>query len=199
LAGVTAEDLSATRRSLAINDDAIVGLFCGSLYPDKHLDFLVSAALRIRTVLPNFHLLVIGGGADSGKVEMAAEREGWIHYLGPRFGREKATYFRLASIFLNPGLVGLAILDAFVAGLPVFTTNVPVHSPEVQYLENDVNGFMVEADLRKYADIVLSTISSPERLGRMRAGALKSARRYSIERMVENFHSGVVKCLGSMN
>ena len=36
-------------------------------------------------------------------------------------GREKAAWFKLASVVLNPGLVGLHILDSFWAGVPMVT------------------------------------------------------------------------------
>jgi L-malate glycosyltransferase len=35
---------------------------------------------------------------------------------------------------LMPGLVGLAVLDAFADGIPRVTTVIEYHSPEIEYL-----------------------------------------------------------------
>jgi hypothetical protein len=53
-----------------------------------------------------------------------------------------------------PGLVGLVIIDNFVTQLPMFTTdnNNNIHSPEVSYLQNDVNGVMTANTLDDYVD-----------------------------------------------
>ncbi|PYV79075.1 MAG: hypothetical protein DMG96_05390 [Acidobacteria bacterium] len=197
LAEVTTNDLSGARRSLDLPEHAIVGLFCGSLYPVKHLDFLLSAAIRIRKTLPDFHLLVIGEGTDSSKVEAAARCHNWIHYLGSRFDREKATYFRLASVFLMPDSVGLAILDALCAGLPLITTNAPTHGPEVEYLQDGVNGVIVARDAGSYANSVAQLLNNRALLAKLQEGAARSSRKYSMQHMVENFRLGIVDCTQS--
>jgi glycosyltransferase involved in cell wall biosynthesis len=197
LAEVTTNDLSGARKSLDLPEHAIVGLFCGSLYPDKYLDFLLGAAIRIRKTLPNFHLLIIGGGTDSCKVQAAAQRHNCIHYLGPRFGHEKATYFRLASVFLMPDSVGLAILDALCAGLPLITTNVPTHGPEVGYLQDGMNGVIVERDAGSYANSVAQLLNNRALLAELQEGAARSSRKYSMQHMVENFRMGIIDCMQS--
>jgi glycosyltransferase involved in cell wall biosynthesis len=195
LGKVTASEIQSVRGVLGIDEKAIAGLYCGSLYPDKHLDFLLEAAALIHAKVPAFRLLVLGDGPEFPKVASAARKNPFIAAIGPCFGSRKACYFRLASVFLMPGLVGLAIVDAFTAGLPLITTNVPIHSPEIEYLEDGVNGFMVKSDLSAYADCVAHLITSPDLLRRMSEDALRSAAKYSIESMVENFHAGIVQCL----
>src|SRR4030095_13524658 len=195
LSGVTLEEARLARQRLSIPQNAKVGLFCGGLYPDKHLDFLFDACAYVRGRISDFHLIVIGGGVEREKVRSLAQERAWVHYLGPLFGAEKATYFRLADIFLMPGLVGLGILDSFVAQLPIITTDVPIHSPEIEYLESGTNGFIVNPDTRHYAETIIHVLRTPELLCRLRQGALESARRYSMAGMVDNFRSGVVKAL----
>ena len=41
----------------------------------------------------------------------------------------------ISDVFLLPGKVGLAILDAFA----VLTTRLDIHCPEIEYLEEDRN------------------------------------------------------------
>lgn len=194
-AEVTPSDIQSMRNELGIDEKALVGLYCGGLYPDKHLNFLIEAAIIIHAKVPQFRLLVLGGGPEFPKVASAATKNPFINAIGPCFGSKKACYFRLASVFLMPGLVGLAVVDAFAAGLPLITTNVPIHSPEIEYLEDGVNGFMVQPDLSTYADCVAHLLTSPDLLRSMSEGATRSAAKYSIESMVENFRTGIVQCL----
>lgn len=195
LAKVTPSDIQSMRNELGIGEKAIVGLYCGSLYPDKHLDFLIEAAILIHAKLPQFRLLVLGGGPEFPKVASAARKNPFIAAIGPCFGSKKACHFRMASVFLVPGAVGLATLDAFTAGLPLITSNIATHGPEIEYLEDGVNGFMVQPDLSAFADCVAHLLTSPDLLRRMSEGATRSAATYSIESMVENFRTGIVQCL----
>ena len=98
-----------------------------------------------------------------------------------------------------PGRVGLVILDSFAAGLPLITVQIPIHGPEVEYLQEGVNGFMVPRDVTTYADAVVRVLKDRGLLLRLRAGALKSADNYSIEAMVQNFRAGIVACLQPEN
>jgi glycosyltransferase involved in cell wall biosynthesis len=199
LATITTDEIHAAHGEIGVDDGSLIGLYCGGLYADKHLDFLIEAAVLVQKKVPEFRLLVLGGGPEFSKIEVAAKKYPFIVALGPRFGREKACYFRIASVFLMPGLVGLAILDAFTAELPLITTDVPIHSPEIEYLDDGVNGFIVQPDVVAYAELVVRVLKSPGLLQALRAGAARSAAKYSMEAMVENFRSGIVRCLASQN
>ncbi|KQN01156.1 hypothetical protein ASE82_16925 [Sphingomonas sp. Leaf230] len=105
----------------------------------------------------------------------------------------------LGQVFMMPGLIGLAILDAGAAGLAIATTDFPWHSPEIAYLEPGVSGLKV-ADWENpeaYAAEVAALLLDRPALDRMRAAARSMAERYSIEAMAQNFASGVLKALAS--
>ena len=193
---VTQQQLEAIRERLGLGAGP-VGLYCGGMYPDKHLSFLLEAAERLHDELGNFSLVVIGSGPDLGVVEYAAVRHPWIHYIGPRYGIERAVYFGLGDVMLMPGLVGLAIVDCFVAGLPMFTTDIPIHSPEIAYLENGRNGVMTSYSVEDYVASVVAYLKDADRMNRLRDGCRLSAGRYTLESMVEKFCEGVLACLDS--
>lgn len=199
LAAVTPERLAALREKVGAGETAPIGLYCGSLYADKRLDFLLDAADRIHAALPDFHLLIVGDGPSRPALEAMTTDKPWIHILGALHGMEKATCFRLAGIVLNPGLVGLHILDAFCAGLPLVTMRDSRHSPEIAYLDNGRNGFMVDGDTNHYADTVLGLLQQPERLAEAGRHALAAAGRYTLAAMVENFAGGIARCLNDLD
>jgi L-malate glycosyltransferase len=180
---------------LGIPPGSIVGLFCGRLHRDKGIGFLLRASREIKARLSPFHLLIIGEGPEKTAVETFAEAESWVHYVGARRGREKALFFRLAHALLNPGNMGLVILDAFACGLPVITTDIPVHGPEIDFLENGANGVMCRPVPSDYVDAVVGVLADRSLSSRLGAGARASAGRYSLEAMVDNFTSGILQCL----
>jgi glycosyltransferase involved in cell wall biosynthesis len=191
---VTGEEMAALRTKLGIGDGP-VGLYLGSLYKEKRIDFLLKAAQRIADEVPGFHLLVIGDGPERSLVEAATAHYPWLRYLGSIHGHDKALYLCLADVFLNPGMVGLSILDAFVAGDALVTTNCGIHSPEIDYLVDGDNGRVTDNTLDAYVQEVKDLLNDPRRLAHLREGAKLSGNHYSIENMVENFHAGIMRAL----
>jgi glycosyltransferase involved in cell wall biosynthesis len=196
LASVTASDKKQLKKSLGITSDNI-GVYIGGLYPEKRVDFMLAAALEIRKSIPDFQFLVIGGGVDAELVQQAAKHHLWIHALGPKFGIEKTKLASLAKVFIMPGLVGLGVLDSFVYGTPLVTTNFPLHSPEIEYLEDGVNGVMVkEVDsVEAYAKAVVRVLIDKDYFDALKAGAAKSLKIYTIDAMAERFAKGVLSAL----
>ncbi len=194
--GIGQEEALALRHDLGIGPGARVGLFCGSLYSHKRLPMLIASGALVRASVPDFHLVIVGDGPDASIAKNASSSYQWVHYVGPKFGDARAPYFRIADLLLNPGLVGLVILDAFAAGLPVLTTDLPTHGPEIEYLEEGHNGIVTREDTVAFADAVVATLTNHELLGRLRAGASGSGRKYTLRNMVENFAGGVRACLG---
>jgi glycosyltransferase involved in cell wall biosynthesis len=192
---ITHEELAEIRKGLGLNGNARVGILCGSLYPDKRLDLLVEAAAAVRCSVKDFHVIVIGSGPAKNVIDQAAKAYPWLHPVGARFGREKAAYFKLAEVMVNPGLLGLHILDAFSVGLPVVSTSNARHSPEIAYLQNGVNGVLTGDTVKEYADAVTRLLNDAVWWRSLSANALASSLDYTVEKMAERFVDGLSKCL----
>ncbi len=197
VAAVTDADLAALRTAHGIPTEAQVGLFCGSLYPDKRIDLLLSAARILHVQLPRFVLAVMGDGPDGPWLRAQAEKMPWVKILGPLRGQAKAAWFRLADVLLNPGLVGLLVLDGFAAGLPMITTATALHSPEIAYLRHGENGIIAGDSPQAYADAVLSLLFDPKERQRLGANALAASSEYSVENMAKKFAQGVSRCIAN--
>ena len=193
---VTALDTQVIRDSLGFGAGK-VGVFIGSFYSDKRLDFLFSSAKLIRQSLPDFNLLLIGNGPEHNKVQDFCATHPWAVWVGSKVDKEKATYLSLAQLILNPGLVGLNILDSFSCGIPLLTTNCGIHSPEISYLQNGSNGVITEDNITIYSLKAIELLQNTEELENLRLGCHNSATIYTIENMVKNFADGVVKCLAN--
>lgn len=192
-------ELDALRRSLGIAPEDRVAAYTGGLYERKRLGFLLETADLVRRRIPDFHLIVIGGGPDAGVVEAAAEERPWLHAVGPKSDEEKVPYWMLSSLVLIPGLVGLVVVDAMALGVPLVTTDYPYHSPEIDYLESGRNGLLVECgeDVGPYTEAVADLLGDEARWARLASAAEADGSRYSLETMAENFAGGVVECLGN--
>ena len=197
LGRVTPERLAARRRALGLQGRS-VGLFVGGLYADKRLDFLISSAIRVRARIPDFELIVVGAGPAEAELRDRTAGLAWVKVTGAQFGQAKAEIMRLADLFLMPGLVGLAVLDAGVAGLPVVTTAFPYHSPEIAYLVDGQTGLIVPEweSKQAYADAIVGLLGNRPRLDSMSRSARETASSYTVEAMAERFAEGVIQCLG---
>jgi glycosyltransferase involved in cell wall biosynthesis len=188
--------VEAVRAELGITGEHVC-IFAGSIYAEKRVDYLLEACRMIRDQLPGFELIVLGAGPEQGKFEEAAARHPWIHYVGPKFDDAKIPYFAASKLLLMPGLVGLAVLDAFALETPLVTTAIDWHSPEVDYLTDGENGVVVSPpdDPRLYAAKVVELLRDEGRRARLVRGCRESSTRYTVENMAENFTSGILSAL----
>ena len=188
------EETRTLRRGLGIEESPI-GVFVGSLYVDKRLDFLFAAAEAVRREIPNFHLLLIGEGPEREKVRAWCQAHSWVHWVGARFRRDKMAYLSVAQVMLNPGSVGLGVLDSFVCGVPMVTADCGGHGPEIAYLHNGVNGIMTTNDLDSYSAAAVALLNNQEERARLSMECHTGAETYTLENMVQRFTEGIAHCL----
>ncbi len=172
-----------------------LGIYCGGIYEEKRSAFLLDAVIAVREQIADFEFIVVGAGCEDFYWKNAALAYPFIHYLGPQFGAQKAALLKLSDVFLCPGLVGLAVLDAFVTQCPLITTDYRYHSPEVDYLEHGYNGLITDNTLDDYVQEVVALLEDEQRLNEMKTACAISAAKYSIEHMVDNFGKGILSAL----
>lgn len=186
--------LKTLRHQLGL-DGGPVGLFCGGIYKEKQIEFLLKACLKIREIVPGFSMMFIGAGPDSDIVRDFCEDHKWAHYLGPIFGNDRIPYFLLADAFLMPGVVGLAILDCFALKTPLVTTSCPYHGPEIEYMIDKSNGIMTNESEEAFVEGVVRILSSSTLRDLLRRGCSEAANKYTLENMVNNFSRGIEAAL----
>lgn len=194
------EELETVKQSLGIESENVC-LYTGGMYPEKRIPFLVEACKRIRELVPDFQMIFIGAGVNDNLIKGAASSHPWIKYIGPKFETEKVPYFKLSKLFLMPGLVGLAVLDTFALGVPLVTTRLDYHSPEIAYLINQENGVMLDdpEDLEGYAQTVAQLLTDDEKLRVLQEGCRKARLTYTVEEMADRFAQGICQAIGAEN
>nr|WP_315224432.1 glycosyltransferase family 4 protein [uncultured Albidiferax sp.] len=171
-----------------------VAIYVGSLYEEKRIEFMLEAAVKIREKISDFELIVVGAGSHIGVVKNYCVKYKWIKYLGAKKNQEKINLISLAKVMLNPGAVGLGVLDSFVCQVPLATTDCGLHGPEIVYLENHVNGLMSKNSLPEYVSCVVDLLKDDAALARLRNGCAEGAKKYTVKNMATNFIDGLKLC-----
>lgn len=193
---VKAEVLARLKQALSL-ESGCIGLFVGSFYPEKRIGFMLEAAKEIRKRVPNFQFILIGDGVQKELVKQFCAMNSWAHYLGVQKGQDKVNAIALSRVMINPGAVGLSILDAFVCGVPMVTTDCGLHGPEIAYLADGGNGLMTSNTLEDYVSAVTRLLQDDIQLDQLKAGCAMSASQYTIANMARNFSDGIERCLAA--
>jgi glycosyltransferase involved in cell wall biosynthesis len=193
---LTEEDIDMIRQELGIQSEHVC-IYASGMYPEKRLGFLLDSLFLVRQQIVDFEMIFIGSGTDAGIIQQAATENAWIHYIGPKFDDKKVPFFAVSKLFLMPGLVGLGVLDAFALETPLVTTRVPLHSPEIDYLQDGINGVMVEDayNPQSYAQAVVHFLRDETDRQTLVKGCRSARAIYTVEAMVERFSEGILKAL----
>lgn len=184
------------RQRLGLSREDEVGLFVGSLYPLKGIEFLIEAAGKVAEVRPRFKLVIAGSGELQDYVARMAETHSWLRYAGRLDGAAKVAAAELAKLLLIPSGVGLVALDGLTLGLPIVTVAGQRHGPEVEYLRDGYSASVLhEFSPIAYAAEVCRLLENPTILSAMAANCASEANNYGIEQMADRFKSGILGAL----
>ena len=186
-------EINHLKETLSISGDN-VGIFCGAMYPERNISFVIEVCKIVQKKIPDFHVIFIGSGIDAVKVQKAARYNNWIHYIGSVFGLERVKYFKISNIQIMPFSVGLGVLDSFATETPLITIENAFHGPEIDYLENGVNGIITKNNFQEYSSAIINVFKN-DRYKELKEGCKFSARKYTIQKMVNNFKQGIIFCL----
>lgn len=152
---------------------------------------------RIDDLIQAFRILNMEGvglilaGPDSEGLLKSIEGE-HIYKLGPVYGEESLDLLSASDVYCIPGAIGLSIVDAFYCGLPVVTEDV-IHGPEIMYLKDGINGFMIpKGDISQLAaklKILLTDDTLREKFSRAARNEIMT--NGHIDRMCEGFRDAL--------
>lgn len=182
--------LSELRGKLGIRSENIC-IYCGSMYPEKRLGFLISACIEIKKHIRDFEMIFIGEGVSSDIVEDANRAHSWIHYYGPKYGNDRAAYILMSKAMLIPSAVGLVVMDSLALQTPIITTNSNYHGPEIEYIQHGRNGVITDSSITSYVNKVVDFLKSSSAQSCLAMGCIESSKRYTLDNMVVRFTNGI--------
>lgn len=131
------------KTDLGFNANDRIVLFSGRVQKRKRLDVLLDAFDKLQGLgINNVKLVIVGPGMNE-EYDTRAKRNELIYNMGPIYNKNKISQiFYSSDMFCIPGHIGLGLIEAMYWGVPIMTMNVK-HAPEIYYLENGINGYMV--------------------------------------------------------
>jgi glycosyltransferase involved in cell wall biosynthesis len=122
----------------------------GRMQKRKRLDHLFNAFDLLNR--KDVGLILVGPDNDGILSDISGEN---IFKIPPVYGDERLDLLSAADIFCIPGAIGLSIVDAFYCGLPI-VTEAGDASPEIMYLKDGINGFVVpRGDIQQLTEKLL--------------------------------------------
>ena len=117
-------------------------LFIGRLVPSKRIATVLQYYNLLKNKVQNLQLEIIADGPDSTIVKRAIDAD--IKWHGTLVDEARiAPIMQKASVVFVPGLSGLSINHAFAYGRPYITLQADEHGPEIVYLHEGQNGFIL--------------------------------------------------------
>jgi glycosyltransferase involved in cell wall biosynthesis len=166
-------------------------VFVGRLSPIKRVDLFLEAVAKATAHLPRVSAVVVGDGAERGRLEGLARSLGLAETVrfagvqvevGPWLARARALVLTSDSEGLP-----LSVMEAMTAGVPVIASHV---GDLADLVEDGVNGFLVrERTPDAFAERIVALLSSEPLRARLAREASRAARRYSLEAATEEWES----------
>lgn len=103
-------------------------LFVGRLAKQKSVDTLLKAAAKLKELIPNLKVLIVGEGDLEAELKATSKKlrlEDVVEFRGATLQPE--VYFSLCDLFVLPSVfegLGIVVLEAFRAKIPVIATNI---------------------------------------------------------------------------
>jgi glycosyltransferase involved in cell wall biosynthesis len=188
---------AGSRRVEKAADPTVVSI--ANFRPQKNHELLLRAFALVRERLSRARLLLVGGGPREGEVRRVAdalglgsavEFTGYVEDVWPYLSRSHL--FALSSSY-EP--LGVAVLEAMAAGLPVVATAVG-GVPEL--VRRDVNGELVEpGDAAAMAAAMTRILSSPTLARSLGDAGRVAAAANTVELMVDRYLALYTELLGA--
>lgn len=171
-------------------------VFVSTFKESKRVGFLLKAFSELHDIDEDFHLLLVGGGGSKYFLDKSSNG---ISYFGSVTEIDRLAPIYIASdIFVYPGQVGLAPIQALCYNLPVITIDSNyLHGPEIEYLDPGNSIILNQStNPEKFAQEIINLFEDEERLARLKANTWPSIKHLTIENMTQNFIFGINSILG---
>lgn len=141
---VSRDEIEEYRRALGLEPETRLIVNIGRLVAEKQHDLFIEIIRRLglddsRKV----HGVIAGDGPLRGQLEVQAENVD-VTLMGHLTSLELSRLLACADLVFQPGTVGLAIVEAFCSNTPFAAIDRPDHGPEIELLNDKVNGFLIK-------------------------------------------------------
>jgi glycosyltransferase involved in cell wall biosynthesis len=192
--GISEIEIQDFRRSYNFGEEDKVVCFLSRLYKEKRVEDLLLAIHILQDDDDKLGLFIIGDGSTKKKLirlslELKLKK---TYFLGDlRDDKKLGIILKSSYLMVNPGLVGLSIVHSFAFGLPFICEDLPIHSPEIIYLKNGINGFKTEPTPIGLKNKMQLLISDEKMRNEFSRNALEIYNEASITNMIMKYRSAI--------
>lgn len=165
--------------------------YVGRLDAEKHLPVLMRAFVRVQSVMPHTHLVIVGDGTERLMLESLAHEFGISHNVtltGRVSDEELEQLHRVGTVFAMPSpaeLQSIATLEAMASGQPVVAVDAGALS---ELCQNERNGYLCEQDNDEMiANGLLAILADPALRDEMSKESLAIAKTHDLETTLKRF------------
>jgi len=143
------DDTNKCRQSFGIKPEDFLIAFVGRIEKEKNPLWAIELIQHLLDKTYSPHLFFIGDGSELDIIKNFLRGcpnhvQSRIHFLGRLSVKDVDLYLKSSDVSVMPGMTGLAVVHSFALGVPYITTNIETHSPEIEYLQHNINGVIVE-------------------------------------------------------
>ena len=165
----------------------------------KGTDELIRAIAKLRSTIPDLHLIAVGGGDDLPRLRLLANQLGAgnsVHFFGGLSREEIAGCYARASVFALPSTgegFGLVFLEAMAFGTAIVAA---ATGGTTDLVEHEVNGLLVPPhDPQRLADAIARLLRDDSlRLELGRRGAEIVREKYQFDAFQSELERVLVEC-----
>ncbi len=149
------------------------------LMPQKGVDELIDALVRVKSAVPEVRATIVGDGPHRERLEAVAERAGagWIRWAGRVSDDELVDWYRRAWVVASASRregFGLTLTEAAACGTPTVATRIPGH---VDAVADGSSGLLADGT-QDVADRLVEVLTDTDLRSRLEAGALAHATQF---------------------
>lgn len=149
------------------------------LMPQKGVDDLLDALLRVKAAVPAATAAIVGDGPHRDRLQARAEEMGggWIHWAGRVSDEELVDWYRRAWVVASASRregFGLTLTEAAACGTPTVASRIPGH---VDAVDDGTSGLLARTT-DEMADRIVDVLTDPALRQRLEAGSLAHAERF---------------------
>lgn len=154
---------AASIEELSLNRDKVIpysAMIAARLEPRKQIHIAIKAAIKVREVIPQFHLNIFGKGGEYEKLNQIITEnnaQDYIKLCGYQILTEQYRKHQLYISTASWETLGITLLEAVTNGLGIIGLDAPYGGPI--FIENGKNGFLIPEAESKTKDELIEKIS----------------------------------------
>ena len=177
------------RRQWGAGEGAPVALYTGRLAGEKNLDLVLQAHARMRQLLPDLRMVLVGDGPER---ERARRRCPEAHFAGMRRGADLAAHYASADCFLFASVTetfGNVVTEAMASALPVLAFN---YAAPARFIRDGDNGLLAPlGDAAAFLQQASMLAARRDRWAAMGQSAREALLPFSWDAIVEDYLAGL--------